>query len=819
MARLEVVAPAAEIDQIIHNLGKLEIVQFININALKEEKYKAVAEEVKRSPREDQLQQLTNRIGSTMKKLGEIPVPDPITVKENATELLKEIDVETQTLEVEVARIENEMKNLLEERASAERETLRFQEELESSRRFQDLELYQSSLDDIAPQMFHHKEEIRKVYARLLDVQKTLSIIDAASKLQPNQGNLSNDEGHVKNLSETLQKTRVLHEKLRGSGSVTKENLGYLDSFIREVGEAIDRKSESISKLQALRVEASALVNDINNLKQTLPQFAERFLGEAFQSKLLQTLDSITKLSFDSKEIEELTHRVGQHTYDVLRIAESLENVERFIGLRRVKKLLDEVRRQNATGIDGLLHGYEDLVRKVPSDHLKIVERALRTFYMEKRVEELADLPNQLSSRLEAVGTSSTKIHAYREIVEIELRIEDMKKFFRQTSKTNVFEVWVKKSDADRVMAEVKSSSPGSMVVATGEEKGDRPPTAMRFPKLMTAYAKLTAGYGVPNYRELDPTMIMIFTFPVLFGLMFGDMGQGAIVVIGGFLIPPIFKRLKISGPLWDPLVQGRNIIITCGIMAIFFGFMFGSFFGETTLRNFEEGRVPFALYSWVTGLPDAFWFAPLAPPFGPIKLLKVAVIIAISQLLLGMAMDLYNRLSQKQYRQSIASFSRLWFQASLGYLLLTYKFEIATVLMMPSKDPIPLTLFFLAPLIGVIVLHWVSLGNLFEGVTEGLGRLIEAISNTASYARILAIGMVHAVFNLMALLINDLSSPLFWVIFIVTNLMLLLALNGILAFAHSLRLHWVEWFSKFYSGDGTRFERFSIRRRFTLAV
>ncbi|MFQ5998147.1 MAG: V-type ATPase 116kDa subunit family protein, partial [Candidatus Bathyarchaeia archaeon] len=569
MARLEVVAPAAEIDQIIHNLGKLEIAQFININALKEEKYKPVAEEVKRSPREDQLQQLTNRLSSTMKKLGDIPEPEPISLKENATELLKQIDVETQTLEVEVARIENEMKNLLEERASAERETIRFQEELESSRRFfQDLGPYQSSLDDTSTQMFRHKDEIRQIYARLLDVQKTLSTIDAAAKLQPNQGNLSNNEGHIKNLSENLQKTRILHEKLRGSGTVTKENLGYLDSFIREVGEAIDRKSDSISRLTALKSEASALLNDINNLKQTLPQFAGRFVGEAFQGKLLQTLDSITKLNFDSQEIEELAHRVGQHTYDVLRIAESLENVERFIGLQRVETLLDKIRSQSATGIDNLLHGYEDLVRKVPGHHLKIVERSLRTFYMEKKVEELADLPKQLSSRLEAVGTTSKKIHVYREIVEIELRIEDMKKFFRQTSKTNVFEVWVKKSDADRVMAEVRSSSPGSTVVATGEEKGDRPPSAMRFPKLMTAYAKLTGGYGVPNYRELDPTMITIFTFPVLFGLMFGDIGQGAIVLIGGFLIRPIFKRLKVSGPLWDPLVQGRNIIITCGMMA-----------------------------------------------------------------------------------------------------------------------------------------------------------------------------------------------------------------------------------------------------------
>ena len=72
---------------------------------------------------------------------------------------------------------------------------------------------------------------------------------------------------------------------------------------------------------------------------------------------------------------------------------------------------------------------------------------------------------------------------------------------------------------------------------------------------------------------------------------------------------------------------------------------------------------------------------------------------------------------------------------------------------------------------------------------------------------------MAHAIFSDLALMG---SGAMFWAVFIIITLFLVIALEGILTFAHTLRLHWVEWFSKFYSGDGIPFEGFRIERRFT---
>ena len=90
----------------------------------------------------------------------------------------------------------------------------------------------------------------------------------------------------------------------------------------------------------------------------------------------------------------------------------------------------------------------------------------------------------------------------------------------------------------------------------------------------------------------------------------------------------------------------------------------------------------------------------------------------------------------------------------------------------------------------------------------------IESISNTISYGRIMALGIVHALFAQIAIM--GWGSAAFIPIFVVVTLFMILALEGIITFAHTLRLHWVEWFSKFYKGDGIPFESFQIERKFT---
>ncbi|MFH1327981.1 MAG: V-type ATPase 116kDa subunit family protein, partial [Candidatus Bathyarchaeota archaeon] len=414
----------------------------------------------------------------------------------------------------------------------------------------------------------------------------------------------------------------------------------------------------------------------------------------------------------------------------------------------------------------------------------------------------------KITKKLENIAKNASIIYAHKEIVDIELRIEDLKKKFRQTSKTNVLELWVKETDFKKTVAGIKEKCPTAIIRTGGEEKGDKPPTFMRNPIRSDCYEKLVRAYGLPNYRELDPTIIMFISFPIIFGLMFADIGHGLILLIGGLVVNQVFDKFNIKGGFWHYLQEARVLIIGCGIAAIFFGFLFGDFFGATYAANIHTPN----WYTMITGISSPPWFSPFDFPSGPIRLLKIAIIIGIMHITFGIVISLYNKLRNKKYRESIAPASWLWFYGSLSYLILNWGLRIGEVILNPTI----LMGLLIIPFIGMIVLHWVSGKTFMDAFSEGVTKGIESLSNTVSYGRIMALGMVHAVFSEMAIMGQG---PMQMGTMLIVTLFLILALEGILTFAHTLRLHWVEWFSKFYEGDGIPFEDFTIRRRFTKVV
>ena len=94
------------------------------------------------------------------------------------------------------------------------------------------------------------------------------------------------------------------------------------------------------------------------------------------------------------------------------------------------------------------------------------------------------------------------------------------------------------------------------------------PPTKLKNPKIFRPFEMFVKMYGLPSYHEMDPTIFVALTYMFIFGAMFGDAGQGACLVIGGFLLYK-FKKLDLAA-----------IIGTAGIFSTFFGLMFGSIFG-----------------------------------------------------------------------------------------------------------------------------------------------------------------------------------------------------------------------------------------------
>ena len=817
MARVEVVAPIDKVDKIVRSIGNLGIVHFIDVAKTKEKKYKGVAEEVRRVERENLLLQLSSRINNLVKKLEKVPYPNPIPVEEDPDKVLKEVEERISSLEIECAKIENMMKELNEEKASLERDVRQLYEEHENTKRFlTENKVNLTTLTTLSPKTLALKDHIRSLYDDLVDIQRNLAFIDTAGKMTSSHMPIPNDEAELKKLNENVEETLTLNQVVRRDIPEAAEEANRIEAILNEIKEVIGRKIEALEKIGDIKSRADQLRGKVNKIEEDLTSEAASLLGENFRSSLKEIFslaESFKALSLGSPKVEELVGKTSSLIYEVRRGFDILENAERYLTLDSVRRLVEEIRGGDIESIKTVFEESRELLAKLPIRHLKTVERAFNILSMEHRIQELTKEPIKLKEKIATIAQKSDYIHAYNEIVEIELMIENLYKKFRQTGKTCVFEVWVKKEDVDKTVNTIKEACPAAIINVAREEEGDKPPTYMKNPKIAEPYEKLVAAYGLPNYHELDPTIITLITFPLIFGLMFGDMGHGLILLIGGLLIPKIWSKAKLQGEIWDAIYNGRNLIVLCGLTATVFGFLYGEFFGPTTIHYAAHHHGIPTWYSDLTGFEKAPWFSPME---NLISFFKIALVIGIIHISFGLVLDVVNKLLAGEKREALAPISWLWFYGSLAYLFI--------LIMSPEYGPADvvlnmrlLVMFIVAPFVGMLILHKIATGEFMEAFSESVTKAIESISNTFSYSRILALGVTHAIFSEIALL--GAGNPImFWFVLFMVTLFMIIALEGIITFAHSLRLHWVEWFSKFYKGDGTPFEGFMIRRKFTVA-
>ena len=835
MTRIEVVAPVDKVDKIVMDIGNIGVAHFIDVAKTKEKKYRGVAEEVRRIERENFLLQLSNRINNLIKKLENVPYPNPIPIEEDPKKVLKEIEEKVASLEVEYAKIENMVKELSEEKASLERDVRQLYDEYENVKRFLvENKVDLSILPDIPFKALEVKNSIRSFHEDLVEIQRSLAFIDTAGKMASSYMSIPNDKKEIEKIDEDLEKTLALNQTVKRDVPEATEEIGKIEAILNEIKEVIRRKVEAIEKVEELKSKISQVKEKVEKIEKELTGEIVNLLGEEFSSNLKQALnitEEIEVLSLGSPKVEKLIGKISNLVYGIRRGFEVLESVEKYLALDSVRRLVEEVRGGDVESIKTIFEESKTLLAKLPLRHLETIERAFNILAMENRIQELTKEPMELKEKVVEIAKKADYIHAYNEIVEIELKIENLYKKFRQTGKTCVFEVWVRKSDVEKAVNTIREACPTAVVnIEEKEEAEDKPPTKMENPKISWPFEKLVAAYGLPNYHELDPTIITLITFPIIFGFMFGDVGHGLILLIGGLLLNKIWDKFNLKGEIWDPIRQGRNLIVACGVTATFFGFMYGELFGPTNYEYIrhaiEHGAiVPPAWYSQLTGLEGPVWFSPTE---NLIYFFEIALFVGMVHLTFGIVLDLVNKVRLKEYREAIAPASWLWFYGSLIYLLLlvmspglpiipngkTPAEVIGSVFKPPAENLI--LMFFIVPFVGMLVLHKFAVGDFMEAFSETVTKTIESLSNTFSYARILALGVTHALFSELGLMGTG-NPAMFWVVLVMVTLFMIIALEGMLTFAHTLRLHWVEWFSKFYKGDGIPFEGFTIKRRFTV--
>lgn len=342
------------------------------------------------------------------------------------------------------------------------------------------------------------------------------------------------------------------------------------------------------------------------------------------------------------------------------------------------------------------------------------------------------------------------------------------------------------------------------IMFAKEEHSSPKVPTTYNYPKYFRWFESITNLYGWPSYTEINPTFVLAITFPVFFGLMFGDVGHGLIFAALGFFIYKYMKGYKKVGLLF----------CICGIFgAVIGGVAYGEAFGQT-FKELSGGLITYSGYLSING----------GTTIG--NLFRLSIYIGIFQMLLGMSFTIINGLWQRKRDEVLL----VRLPKILIYLILVYIF--LTVLWSKTINFSVLTpplLLLLAPalfLLGAKPLYITmkhsrkeGLSHLGESGIDTFETLLMYVSNTVSYLRIFAMVAAHveltAVFLVIGTLIfngvgGTVGLVLEWFMIILGNA-LVIALEGLIVFAQDLRLHFYEWFSKFYDDGGIRFNPFRL--------
>lgn len=368
---------------------------------------------------------------------------------------------------------------------------------------------------------------------------------------------------------------------------------------------------------------------------------------------------------------------------------------------------------------------------------------------------------------------------------------------------------WVPTAAVPDLAASLKKASPNIIIDSTPFKPGhssNNVPVHLRNPGLLGKFEMLINTYSKPRYEEVDPTFLVAFTFPLLFGAMFGDSGQGVILALFGWLIASkkvaALRSMASLGPL----------IAVCGISSIVFGLIYGSFFGKEGAENPLTHAFPF--------LEKLVLIEPL---HNAIVILGIAVGVGAVVLSVGFLLNIYNAIRAQDM-------PRLLFDHRGLVGLVLYWSMIGLAASFVPGFPIPTIVFAITGVIGMI---GVIFSEVFKHMMEGHHPLIEGgigmfaiqagvelfeviislFSNTLSFARLGGFALAHAGLSLAVYVIADLlgKAPgvgfiLYWIVAILGNLFII-GFEGMIVGIQTMRLHYYEFFSKFFTGGGASYE------------
>ena len=467
--------------------------------------------------------------------------------------------------------------------------------------------------------------------------------------------------------------------------------------------------------------------------------------------------------------------------------------------------------------LDTELKKFNFVNMEIPQDFKGIPDDVLAGLKNEKIVaaQKVAEMEKERSNFAE---THREKLLALLGSFSIGMQIQDVESKLQSTELVYRLTGWISARDSDAMMKELDQLTEGRIAireylpsevpsVINGKEQV---PVEVHHRKFVKGFERMLFSYGAPVYGTIDPTPFVALFFTLLFGIMFGDFGQGFVIFVLGILLEKRILRIGTYN-------RSAPVFIAVGASSMIMGLLTGEFFTNETLLE------PFAY--WVTGL----FGKPHAPivklmPSGTdtsamFAMFGVAIAVGFLINTIGLIINITNKFIVKKPGRALFGKTGLAGACFFWYI-------VALVVRVLFFHQTASRFDFIA--IGVFM-FFAAFGEPFERLVDGerpiaengigalvisgVVELIEVIStylsNSVSFLRVGAFALAHAVLAFVISMLADMIGSPGGIIVTVLGNALVIVLEGMIVAIQVVRLQYYEFFSKFFNETGVEFSPF----------
>lgn len=570
-------------------------------------------------------------------------------------------------------------------------------------------------------------------------------------------------------------------------------------------------KEEDFSAAENLLQSLSELNKRDADARDNCKRVEEAYTEAASFSNLKQSFSELDHLSF-------LNLRVGKINPGVL------DELKFAVGARAIivplgddkTRILAASSKKGRFALDTELQRYGFVPMEIPKDFQGIPDDVLDSLKVQKEEAQKA-VAELARERANFTDSHQDKLLKYLASFCLASQLRETESLLESTQLVYRLTGWVPNKDCMEMMKELDAITedrisirqykpeevPG---VLAGHEKV---PVKLSHGKFVSAFQRMIFSYGSPLYGTIDPTPFVALFFTILFGIMFGDAGQGLVFFVLGILMAR--KVVKLGG--WN---QFAPIFIGIGTASMVMGLLTGEFFAnESILEPFER---------FVTGLfgEPRDQILPMMPQSNPESIKRMFMFFGFSIAVgfvinsTGIIINVANNFLQRKFGKALFGKSGLAGAVFFWYVVVM-AIRIAAFHHSPALYDwivIGVALFFSAfgePFIRLVegerpVIENGLFAMVIEAVVELLETIITYLSNSISFLRVGAFALAHAVLGFIILTMSEMVGGAGGIAVTVLGNAIVVVLEGMIVAIQAIRLQYYEFFSKFFNETGREF-------------